>query len=456
MDRSAIGQFLQDVLRARMSSGRFLNMKAAVHTIKVRYQRLKRRRAFRSIVEQAVSAQILTSQHIANQTMSEQADDFFQNAVDEGSRMRIMSAFDTQSLGSKVVLSPDRLSAMNTWEDASIDSFCIAFGNGRMPATGEGLYCEVKIDQTIDGEADGLTLGVTLETPENFLKTLPPEMPDDIPRSWSIGYNGQAFSCNLAEMTPVDWQPACLKTGDRLGLLVDRGGHMWLHYNGRRKTRAPDKIPVTLPLYPFFGIIGNTRAITLIPGAEAENSTRNSVVAARIGRPFDEQGFGKLGALPGLKTHRPDKTGILPAFGPTAFVSDLASEVVKVSDDGLTATHQKPQGTAFQGIVFGNSPIQVSGSGAYFEVQINITCMGEIDGLVIGVTTSLPPRAPKTPFESADMVPNSWCFGFDGIAILDSGKRRVPLSWSARDLQPGDRVGLLVSPWGEAKVQTVR
>ncbi|CAE7029891.1 neurl4, partial [Symbiodinium sp. CCMP2456] len=73
------------------------------------------------------------------------------------------------------------------------------------------------------------------------------------------------------------------------------------------------------------------------------------------------------------------------------------------------------------------------------------------DGLTLGVTTVLPQEIPE-PFVTADDVPNSYCFGFDGKAVLPDSDDPIDTGWNPKDVRVGDRVGLLVTPRGEGQV----
>eukprot|EP00439_Symbiodinium_sp_Y106_P030723 s2626_g3.t1 len=134
-----------------------------------------------------------------------------------------------------------------------------------------------------------------------------------------------------------------------------------------------------------------------------------------------------------------------------SFAASLASSFVRISEDGLTAEHMDPNGPALQGVVFGSTRIPTFSAGAYFEVLVQKANLDEEDGLTLGVTTALPQEIPE-PFVTADDVPNSYCFGFDGKAVLPDSDDPIDTGWNPKDVRVGDRVGLLVTPQGEGQV----
>jgi len=127
----------------------------------------------------------------------------------------------------------------------------------------------------------------------------------------------------------------------------------------------------------------------------------------------------------------------------SAWDSYLLSPNVRISAGGLAAWHTDPNGDELYGIVFGNAPIPRFAEGAYFEVAVDETRAGEIDGLAIGVTTLLP-EAPSEVPQAADVLPNSWSYGYDSSAKVKGSDILLPIDWNPVKLRPGDSIGLLI------------
>ena len=123
-----------------------------------------------------------------------------------------------------------------------------------------------------------------------------------------------------------------------------------------------------------------------------------------------------------------------------------------MSADGTSAARVDETGSAMQGVLFSANALQVHAFGVYFEVQLQKVRVGEDDGLTLGVATGLPGALPDPPFETADDVPNAFCFGFDGKAVFPDRDDAIVLDWNPKDLQVNDRVGFLVTPQGEGQI----
>lgn len=87
----------------------------------------------------------------------------------------------------------------------------------------------------------------------------------------------------------------------------------------------------------------------------------------------------------------------------------------------------------------------------FFQVVIDRLRPGApadyVDGLVIGVTTSLP-TAPELLPEFADSLPQSWSVGYTGLAVTPDSQIMHEVDWNPTSLQPGDDMGLFVTADG--------
>jgi len=137
----------------------------------------------------------------------------------------------------------------------------------------------------------------------------------------------------------------------------------------------------------------------------------------------------------------------------SGFEHNLHSQFVVISTDGLKATYvgSKADDYQFHGGVLGNGPLQSTAEGKYFQVRISKIMGGPPDGLVIGVTMQSPDGVEKIP-EFMDELDPSWLAGYDG-QFWDGAHsvwHRIP--WDAKALKIDDRVGFLVTPHGEIRL----
>jgi len=133
-----------------------------------------------------------------------------------------------------------------------------------------------------------------------------------------------------------------------------------------------------------------------------------------------------------------------------------SSRNIAICHYGLVAKHRDRLGTELFGIAFCDCPLpRFAGGQAYFQVLIGglRPCAHGVpdhkDGLVIGVTTSLPADATSLP-ECADALPHSWSIGYTGLAVTPDSQVLQQVDWNPTSLQPGDYVGFLVSADGTA------
>merc|ERR1712151_352841 len=85
----------------------------------------------------------------------------------------------------------------------------------------------------------------------------------------------------------------------------------------------------------------------------------------------------------------------------------------------------------------------ITGVGRYFQITIEQVVSGQHDSLAIGVTAMSPSKLLQMP-KTADQIPNTWLFGFDGATWdgrLSSWKDHA---FTGTDLNVGDMVGVLI------------
>lgn len=310
-------------------------------------------------------------------------------------------AFSRTLSGHHVKLSADGLTASHQ-DSTGQELKGVAFLQGPVPLFEEGAYFEVRVEEVCTGNPDGLTIGITTKKPS--MDDPEPATADDVPESWSIGFDGQTKVG--AEMKPTDWGPCDLKVGDRVGFFVDyRNQETWLVENGELVVQLPGAgPPMDRPLYGFVDLLGNTVQVALLEAAAPPESSGVRLVGkTQYGSASFFSSFAS--AIVGA-TQSSEGTV-------TAFRRDLASSLVEISTDGKSARRKEGRDDELEGVLFGNFPLpRFDDNVQYFEVCVDSVSAGFPDGLVIGVTAE--PPAQQALVTCADEVPWSWTFGYDG------------------------------------------
>mmetsp|Transcript_7398 Transcript_7398/g.16720 ORF Transcript_7398/g.16720 Transcript_7398/m.16720 type:complete len:485 (+) Transcript_7398:122-1576(+) len=280
----------------------------------------------------------------------------------------------------------------------------VAFLSGPAPLFEEGAYFEVTVEEVCEGNPDGLTIGVTVQKPS--LDDPEPATADDVPDSWSIGFDGQAKV--EGEMIGVNWRPCDLKVGDRIGLFVDfQTQSTWVVENGECAAEIPgSNPPMDRPLYGFVDLLGNTTSISLVESAVPPGCSASMRLAGKTA--FQTRGGGFLNTIMTMIVDATQRSGSVLS----GFDRARTSELVELSADGLSAVH-KDTDEEMKGVLFGDAPLpRFDDDAQYFEVRVDSVTTGFMDGLVIGVTSELPDESKN--ISCADEVPGSWTFGYDG------------------------------------------
>jgi chromosome segregation ATPase len=145
-----------------------------------------------------------------------------------------------------------------------------AITNAPLPVFEEGLYFEVRITKTQQGNPDGLTVGVTTTPPwqgEPIPNTL-----DDIPNSWAVGYNGQSWNGSKGEWRQIDWCGKDLVEGQRVGVFIAAPpvSQLFVFLDDILVAKGPSRIPSCFD-HAFYGLVdmlGNCDSVTLLWGAK--------------------------------------------------------------------------------------------------------------------------------------------------------------------------------------------
>eukprot|EP00928_Gymnodinium_smaydae_P100588 TRINITY_DN9901_c0_g1_i4.p1 TRINITY_DN9901_c0_g1~~TRINITY_DN9901_c0_g1_i4.p1 ORF type:complete len:573 (+),score=111.36 TRINITY_DN9901_c0_g1_i4:1717-3435(+) len=324
-------------------------------------------------------------------------------------------AFDADFVGKSVRISEDGLRATHL-EPAS-DALCgVVFTLDPAPAVDGGVYFEVRMEEVVDGQSEGLVLGVTSEDPQEFNDIF--EVAETVPSSWTFGYDGQ-MQLKGEGMQPIDFSPHTLRKGDRVGLFVSFGGEFVVYVNGKVTARAHSQIPAGVSLFPFIDLLGSAASVSIVPDA-----------------------------VPPAQPAAVEKSAsVSQSAGDLAFDAEFISEFIRISADGMRATHLQPASDSLFGVVFTIGPAPDVGRGVYFELCVEDSVADQAEGLVLGVTSD-DPQTFQDVFEVAEHVPNSWTFGYDGQMKL-KGKDMEPTDFLPQDLEAGDRVGLMVTREGE-------
>jgi hypothetical protein len=310
--------------------------------------------------------------------------------------------FNRVLISEHVTVSADGLKASYTGADKENSMRGVVFGDSPIPNFPTGSYFEVRVEEVASGAQDGLALGVTTKYPGEVF-----EVAQEVPDSWSFGYDGSAQLNDEDDMRTISWHPQNLKKADRVGFSV-RGAAVSVYLNDKKVVSMACTIPEGRPLYPIVDLLGCTNAVSLLPAAS----------------PPDD--------LPLLRFND----------------NILANAAVSNALASYTAVDRDEMG----GTVFGDGPVPIFPQGRYFEVKIEDTEVeAAVDGLAIGVTL-FNPQCFKEPFDIAEEVPRSWSFGYDGQAHVDGKEEMVEIPWKPNQLKKGDRVSLLVAHDGAAHV----
>merc|ERR1719386_181848 len=97
------------------------------------------------------------------------------------------------------------------------------------------------------------------------------------------------------------------------------------------------------------------------------------------------------------------------------WATQICSEFVEISADGLTARYLVPGGEDMHGGVIGNGPIPLFREGFYFEIVIDEQITDMPDGLSIGVTLTAPDQIDEMPI-TIDNIQHAFVVGYDGQA----------------------------------------
>eukprot|EP00929_Paragymnodinium_shiwhaense_P011740 TRINITY_DN11795_c0_g1_i2.p1 TRINITY_DN11795_c0_g1~~TRINITY_DN11795_c0_g1_i2.p1 ORF type:complete len:1567 (+),score=451.44 TRINITY_DN11795_c0_g1_i2:90-4790(+) len=178
--------------------------------------------------------------------------------------------FDTKVVGSRVAISEDerfarKLPPENQEDEEEEDLFGFVFSKVPLQVFEDAVYLEVRIEEVQDGCNDGLVIGVTTENP----RTLPADQilaAADVPKSWTFGYDGQMLIEGSDGLIEIPWQPQNLQEDDRVGLMV-AGGEAVIFQNRQEVFAEKLDIPADVPLYGILDLLGNTVAVSLVPGA---------------------------------------------------------------------------------------------------------------------------------------------------------------------------------------------
>eukprot|EP00913_Durusdinium_trenchii_P005328 g4973.t1 len=298
-----------------------------------------------------------------------------------------------------------------------------------------GFYFEVKVQEAATGHPDGLAVGVTTENPATLKEV--PEILDGLKQAWLVGFDGIMYDGH--DFTEIDWYPAELRIGDRVGVLITPKGQMQVFVNGKFRLDGPgnvetrhlakqtsqtqvsvlDRSRMCRPLFLAVDLIGNTEAVALLP--EARCPAGDGAAARHASHLKPKGGF-----------HRPSLGRQLRLLGEWT-VEHLG--------------HEDLQGTALGALALDSTAEGLR----YFEVHIDEVIEGKADGLAIGVTSHRPEEILEPP-SSSDALRPAWLVGFDGAAWDGQRMEWFLSTWDTRQLRAGDAVGALVDAQGVLRI----
>eukprot|EP00929_Paragymnodinium_shiwhaense_P037656 TRINITY_DN20020_c0_g1_i4.p1 TRINITY_DN20020_c0_g1~~TRINITY_DN20020_c0_g1_i4.p1 ORF type:complete len:2497 (+),score=567.91 TRINITY_DN20020_c0_g1_i4:1495-8985(+) len=345
-----------------------------------------------------------------------------------------MAGFSTTVFGANVKLSEDGTSAEHIGRSSGDDLSGGIISDGPLRHYEAGWYFEVLLDRIHEGPEDGLVIGVTTLAPQEFEGAMP-ETVDEVEPCWLVGYDGTSWDGGSNHWAPVLWNPMHLVVGDAIGALVTEKGELRIFVNGTGVCKAPFSVPTDKPFYGLVDLVGTAEAVTLnLLGApplttSVAKAFRRKPVKLEA-NPFQEN----LEVLP----MQADAFEDMRAFSLTKYGRN-----VHLSPDGLRAEHIGHEGE-MAGSLIGDGPVPITQQGLYFEVRVERVTTGHVDGMAIGVINKSPDQIGQMPEHMLDSIDNAWLMGMDGSMWDGANQSFEQISWNPKDLQEGDRVGIMV------------
>lgn len=326
--------------------------------------------------------------------------------------------FTTECKGQSVKLSSDGLLAKHMAPQEEVLQG-VVFCNSPVPVVNGGWYFAVQVETTQNTELDGLVLGITTTPPAALAQIAPEgfEAADDVPNSWSFGYNGQMRVDEVDDPIPISWNPKDLQKGDVVGLFISADGEGRIYQNDIVKLSKVSGLPVYQAMYPFIDLLGNTVAVCLSPNAQP--ASMDGVAEA----VEEEQ------RSPAVPLTYDFSTAQLTSFAMQPRPRDvmLSAEMLLV---------KRKSNIFSQDMVYGNGVAPNSPLGSYFEVRLESTVAR---GFALGF------QAASAVGSKVTEAPATACsLGFDGMALIGGSSSLVP-DWPTRPWCASDRVGLLAS-----------
>lgn len=166
---------------------------------------------------------------------------------------------------------------------------CHAIGDGIIPYCHflNGWFFEVRVDAMVDPRNllhqsindtsgrggffdDGLTIGVTRETPTRYVhRARAPPTVDQLDSFWGFGFDGSSFGYGKWESVCDVFHPGIdLQVGDRVGLLIRKNSSVSLFHNGLcllTNLGWNDLNPAKHAYYPVIDLLGGVLEVTWLP-----------------------------------------------------------------------------------------------------------------------------------------------------------------------------------------------
>lgn len=188
-------------------------------------------------------------------------------------------AFDSKLLGSSIHLTADGTIAEHIGQTGR-ELGGIVFCSTPIHSCAGEAYFEVCVEGTRTGHQVGIVLGFCNRQPDSQQEL--PKRADDLPSSWSYGYDGGARTDGIDGVLPIEWNPKHLRTGDCIGLLARSGSPPMLVINRQLTYSLPGRVPMEKPLYAFIDLLGNTRVVSIVPGAKPPSIASQASIPAQV------------------------------------------------------------------------------------------------------------------------------------------------------------------------------
>lgn len=186
---------------------------------------------------------------------------------------RAMTGFSVATLSSNLISLHGGRTVVHSHNNGK-DDYGVALGDGPLPSFEAGRFFELEVTHLYADAAglarkEGLVVGVTTTSPAAYARRAPARYADDVPESWTAGYDGAYIERGAGEdaegvATDTDWFSSELEVGDVVGVLVSAASFSVFH-NDVQVLRRSGHFPADdVRLYAVVSLLGRTQGVTFV------------------------------------------------------------------------------------------------------------------------------------------------------------------------------------------------